>query len=105
MQWQADSGGTGEAGCCAADVEGSIGAAEAAEAACATSAVGCKLCVRACVRAMRIGALGVAVTTAGGPQAAVAAWAERVHRSPSRSQRVERPEWPYPRHLRSYKGS
>ena len=48
VQWQADSGRTGEAGCCAADVEGSIGAAEAAEAACATSAVGCRMCVRAC---------------------------------------------------------
>ena len=56
--------------------------------------------VRACVRAMRIGALGVAVTTAGGPQAAVTAWGERAHRSPSRPQRVERPEWPYRRHLR-----
>ncbi len=31
---QADSGRTSEAGCCAADVEGSISAAEAAEAAC-----------------------------------------------------------------------
>ena len=30
---QADSGRTGEAGCCAADVEGTIGAAEVAEAA------------------------------------------------------------------------
>ena len=97
VQWQADSGRTGEAGCCAADVEGSIGAAEAAEAACATSAVGCMLCVRA-VRAVRIGALGVAVMR-GRPRAAVVAWAEQYHWSPSRSQRVERPEWPYPRHL------
>ena len=37
VQRQADSGRTGEAGCCAADVEGSIGAAEAAEAAAAAA--------------------------------------------------------------------
>ena len=36
----------------------------------------------------------------GRPQTAVAAWPQRYHRSPSRSQRVERPEWPYRRHLR-----
>ena len=47
VQWQADSGRTGEAGCCAADVEGSIGAAEAAEAACPTAQSGASC---ACVR-------------------------------------------------------
>ena len=48
VQWQADSGRTGEAGCCAADVEGSIGAAEAAEAACATAQSGAS-CASRCV--------------------------------------------------------
>jgi hypothetical protein len=36
----------------------------------------------------------------GGPRAAPTAWAERYHRSASRPQRVERPQWPYRRHLR-----
>ncbi len=40
----ADSGRTGEAGCCAVDVEGSIGAAQAA-ACLPHSVVGCTLCV------------------------------------------------------------
>jgi hypothetical protein len=40
VQRQAGSGRTGEAGCCAADVEGVIGAAEAAEAACPTALSG-----------------------------------------------------------------
>ena len=42
VQRQADSGRTGEAGCCAADVERMIGAAEAAEAACPTAQSGAR---------------------------------------------------------------
>jgi hypothetical protein len=47
-QPQSDSGRTGVAGCCAADVEGSIGAAEAAEAACPTAQSGASCACVAC---------------------------------------------------------
>ena len=64
MQWQADSGRTGEAGCCAADVEGWVDAAEAAEAACAPAqSASC-----ACVRGLRIDA------RIGGESCGACAW-------------------------------
>ena len=72
-------------------------------------AVGCKLCVRACVRAVRIGAEN---REGGGGAAAVASrlvglvgladvlWRD-FQQSPSRRPKQrERLQWPYPRHLR-----
>ena len=60
VQRQAGSGRTGEAGCCVADVEGSIGAAEAAAAACPTAQSGASCACVPCGSVHIIGREGAA---------------------------------------------
>ena len=98
---QADSGRTGEAGCCAADVEGSIGAAEAAAAACPTAQSGASCACVACA----------SVHTSGGRELRRVRVASRrvglvdvlwhgFHQSPSRRpEQRGRLQWPVRRHL------
>jgi hypothetical protein len=94
---QADSGRTGEAGCCAADVEGTIGAAEVAEAACPTTQSGASCACVAC---------GSVHTSGGRELRRVRVASRRVglvdvlwhdfHQSPSRHQEQrEQLQWPF----------
>jgi hypothetical protein len=98
---QADSGRTGEAGCCAADVEGVIGAAEAAEAACPTAQSGASCACVPCA----------SVHTSGGRELRRVRVASRrvglvgvlwhgFHQPPSRRpEQREQLQWPFRLHL------
>ena len=101
VQWQADSGRTGEAGCCAADVEGSIGAAEAAEAACPTAQSGARCACVPCASVHSSGGRELRrVRVASRRVGLVDVLWHDFHQSPSRRpEQREQPQWPSRRHL------